>query len=703
MAQFTQKQQHSSGSERNNRLSAEQLIYRLLELLSAEGDFHVTGRQMLQLVGECFGADRACVFKYTDGGTPDAEKLFDWTNPDIEQPEPAGLESFDACGEQLLHASAFFISAPATPMRLLGSIRAAGTLSGIIGLDWIQGTPAVSEREAVEAMAHIVNLFQLLLQREEQQEKLLECISQQRQIMDNISIPILLVDCDYRVLAANPHKKVAVDMPLQQLLGTHCYDTVCKFGSPPEFCAVAKTMQTRQPSRSEFSFMDKRLISTAQPIFDRNGEMQSILSVDVDITELTRQKEELKYAMEQAQAANHAKSYFLATVSHELRTPLNAVIGFSELLQNGEVDEKTRQEYLHSINFAGNSLLNLINDVLDLSNLEANRTLIAPEKTDVAALLTQVAAVFKLSAQQKNIELAVHADAIRHPLYVDSQRMRQILVNLLGNAIKFTTSGGVSLHGGFVPETEEQGLLTLQVSDTGIGIAPENQKDIFEPFVHDSLIRGTRMYEGSGLGLTISRKLLETMGGGIHLDSTPGRGSTFTIELKVKYEPVAAASGKADTAAITPVAASPGKPLRMLLVDDVPINLKVLAAMLERLQVKCTLAESAESALRHLKEDRAYDMILTDMWMPGIGGGKLAETIRTELGITDIPILAVTADTQIDPEVKKSFTYIIHKPITLKSLEQAFEFLAPPAAHTFAATMANPSPSGSKSQPATSP
>ncbi len=685
-----------TGSTLDDCLKSDQVVDLLLNKITLEEDFSAVAGEMLRIIGENAGVDRCYVYEYSDGDYNHRRKIFEWINPETESfksplPEKS-LSHFPECSRILLERKPVIIEDLGQPPSnfspeevaefrnrgiqsvLLHGIWSSSHLYGFVGLDCIIQPQKIS-RSVLHTVNCFANLFRLAHERTTQKEALLESVSLQKQIMDNISVPILLLDLNYHVLAANPTKKVNVDTPLNQLLGTCCYNTVCKFGAPPEFCSVQETMRTKKPSSKEFSFGPKRLISTAQPIFDRNGEMQYVLNIDLDITEVTRQKEELKAAMEQAQAANHAKSYFLATVSHELRTPLNAVIGFTELLQNGGIDEKTQEDYLHSINFAGNALLNLINDVLDLSNLEANQILIAPVKNDVAELITRVASVFKLKVKEKNIGLFTEVNEVKYPLYVDNLRLRQILLNLLGNAIKFTSEGKVTVKASFKPEDDEYGILTISVTDTGIGISPANQERIFEPFVHDSVIRGKSMYEGSGLGLTISKRLLDKMGGSIHLDSELGKGSTFTIQLnQVKYDPIELSAAPREKPKSLADATLPKR--RMLLVDDVQLNLKVLSAMLKLLNVETTLVDLPETVPDLLRQDNKYDMILTDMWMPKLSGSELTEQIRAEK-LTDIPIAAVTADTQISEKDRNLFSYILYKPITVDSLKQMLRTVFP--------------------------
>ena len=404
-----------------------------------------------------------------------------------------------------------------------------------------------------------------------------------------------------------------------------------------------------------------------------NGKWE-ICGVVQDITELSEQQKKLQQALEQAQAADRAKSYFLATVSHELRTPLNAVIGFSELLQGTDIDPQERQEYLNSINCAGNALLDLVNDVLDLSRLEADQMELDYQPVDLKRLIREIVGVFRLKAVEKNLSLQVTYADLPSIVYLDNLRIRQVLLNLTGNALKFTHRGGVSVSVIFHFAGEAKcGTLTFDITDTGIGISPEKISQIFEPFVQDSGTRGTRVYEGSGLGLAISKRLVEKMGGKLSVVSSPGKGSTFTVKLEnVKYQFLT--PGEAATLGLeTECLNSPSSQgIHALLVDDVPMNLKVLQAMLKKLDVNCVLAESAEKALEILQQGWQFDIILTDLWMPGLSGSAFADLLKRNEQTAGIPVVAVTADTQITSEDAQKFRQVLTKPITRQALIDAF-------------------------------
>lgn len=276
-------------------------------------------------------------------------------------------------------------------------------------------------------------------------------------------------------------------------------------------------------------------IKQNEPFVQMTETQKRLLDVVAHIVELaiTRRltMKRLEHALEEAKSADKAKSFFLASMSHEIRTPLNAVIGFAELLKDSGLDNETKEDYLTSISLAGNALLQLINDILDLSKLDAGQAVFVSEKTDVNLLCRELSAVFQASATQKNLRLDFEIDKMPF-LFLDQQRLRQILFNLVGNSLKFTKSGGITVSASFEKDSKIDGTFTLQVTDTGIGISPEDKKRLFEPFVQLTRMRGTNANNnGTGLGLSIVKKMMTQMGGTVELESELGKGSTFILRL----------------------------------------------------------------------------------------------------------------------------------------------------------------------------
>ncbi len=368
-------------------------------------------------------------------------------------------------------------------------------------------------------------------------------------------------------------------------------------------------------------------------------------------------------ALKQAKDADKAKSMFLASMSHEIRTPLNAVIGFAELLKDSTLPPPEQREYLGSIAAAGNSLLALINDVLDLSKLEAGQLVLSPSDVNFADLLHEVSAIFRQKCAARQISIQEDVAPELPILWIDKLRVRQILFNLIGNAVKFTEHGGITVKVRFLPDNARVGTLSFQVIDTGCGIAEEDQKQLFQMFVQSAALRGTKAADsGTGLGLAICRRLVEQMNGDIQLQSQPGVGSEFSVTLRqIRY-------GRSPDfpapAADNPLTPAEFAGLRVLLVDDVTMNLKVMTAMLRRLQIDVRSVGGGKEALAFLAEHK-IDAVMTDLWMPEMNGAELAAALRSYPDFHALPIAAVTADADGKANFDLSvFDAVMTKPVT---------------------------------------
>ena len=380
-------------------------------------------------------------------------------------------------------------------------------------------------------------------------------------------------------------------------------------------------------------------------------------------------------ALAHAQAADKAKSFFIASVSHEIRTPLNSVIGFAELLREGGVSEDQAKEYLDAISSSANALLMLINDVLDLSKLEANQMQIITAFTDFNALCREVMLIFTFRAQENDNKLVSDVPGDLPELDVDNIRIRQILINLLGNAVKFTKKGTITLHVSFTPDPDsaDTGTLRCAVSDTGIGISEEDQKKLMEPFVQLSRMRDTNAVKnGTGLGLSISKRLATCMNGELTCSSKAGEGSTFTLTLNaVRYRARIARTNEAQAGRETDaeVMVQGVNTIRILIVDDVPMNLRVAKALFNKIGFDHVFtAESGREALE-LLDKQPVDLILSDMWMPEMNGMQLSAEVKRDPRFEHIPIVAQTADVETSGNFDMShFDAIILKPLTKEKL-----------------------------------
>lgn len=411
---------------------------------------------------------------------------------------------------------------------------------------------------------------------------------------------------------------------------------------------------------------DQYLRWEVRPWYLPDGTVGGIMMFTQDITAQVHQREELKIAKLHAEQASVAKSEFLANMSHEIRTPLNGVIGFTDLVLKTELTE-TQQQYLSIVNNSANALLSIINDILDFSKIEAGKLELDIDKCDIFELAAEATDIITYQAQKKGLEVLLNiSPELPRFVWADAVRVKQIVVNLLGNAVKFTSAGEIELKIEALTDIKrDQITYRVQVRDTGIGIKPEMQNKIFEAFAQEDPST-TKKYGGTGLGLTISNRLLALMGSKLKLKSTVGEGSTFYFDITLKSEP-----GEAIPAVDADLVKN------VLIVDDNQNNRLILKEMLQLRNISSEGAQNGFEALQKLATGGKFDVIFMDYHMPYMDGLETIRKIRDSFSNTarKIPIYLLHSSSDDETIIRASqeleVRHRLVKPIKMQEMYQA--------------------------------
>jgi PAS domain S-box-containing protein len=528
--------------------------------------------------------------------------------------------------------------------------------------------------------------YRLMAEREAAQQRTNESERRARILADTLPLLVAYLDQDLRYLFTNAHYRIQWGMDPKAMLGK----TVSEMFGPAADSWLAELREALSGRRlhyeREFGGADgvQHFLVDLVPDVGPEGQVLGIYLMAMNITDR-------KNSEQRAEAASRAKSEFVANMSHEIRTPMNAVLGVAYLLENTPLTQ-AQKEYVGMIRSSGQMLLGVLNDVLDFSKIEAGRMELAPQPFLLREVLDSLSNVMSLPANARGISLAIDADdEVPAVLVGDAMRLQQILLNLVGNAVKFTERGGVSVRVMLEQAAAEQGLrLRFTVRDSGIGMDLEQQSRLFSAF-NQADASTTRRFGGTGLGLAICRRLTELMGGDISVRSTPGAGSEFVVTLPfgVADEDVpvehpalqtAAAQGwlMSETPALQdappepePALAPRLQGLRLLLVEDHPLNQLVARGMLEHAGASVEVAENGQLAVDRLR-DRAedYDIVLMDVQMPVMDGFEATRHIRHTLGLK-LPVLAMTAgvmQSEQDQCIDAGMDDFIAKPLDVEQM-----------------------------------
>jgi signal transduction histidine kinase/CheY-like chemotaxis protein len=508
---------------------------------------------------------------------------------------------------------------------------------------------------------------------------------------------IHVIDKDFTVVDICDKMLAAVGLSRDQAVGRKCYDVFHGLPAACPHCPLSReesrqSISARPSLPSEEAVLGHAFMAYSSPILDEKGSVWGYIECLMDVSALRAAQEELRRAKEQADTANHAKSEFLANMSHELRTPMNGIFGMLQLLRTTPLDQE-QQEYVGTGLTALKNLLSLINDILDLSKVEAGKLDIVPRPFSLAELLRQVSGIFKEQIAQKGIAFSCEtAPGVPDVLLGDATRIRQVLFNLVGNAIKFTDAGGVKVR----VEAEDGGMpgqvrLLFSVADTGIGIPSGRIPDLFKPFtqIDGSL---SRRHQGTGLGLSIVKRLVELMGGEVRVESAAGAGTVMRFSIMVSLAGELPESARPELEAPSAAMAwqplgglvEPGQRLDILLVEDESINQKTMARLLGKRGHCVTSASSGEEALARLA-GRRFDCVLMDVQMPGMDGIEATRLIRSGKGTgldSGVHIIALTANAMAgDRErlLRAGMDDYLSKPVELEALLAVLERVAPRA------------------------
>lgn len=468
--------------------------------------------------------------------------------------------------------------------------------------------------------------------------------------IDHSTTCVAITDRSGYIRYVNPFFTLATGYDFDELSGTKIQNYIVR--ESPSAQAMHKEVSQGRVWKGELNHYNKSgslrtLLASIAPIRDINGEISNYVVVAEDITERKISEKEIIKAKEQAESANRAQEQFLSTISHELRTPMNAVIGITNLMME-ENPRPDQTENLKILKFSANNLLAIINDLLDLSKIEAGKLDMIPKDFDIEHTLDNIKKTHSLKASNKGVELTVRLD--RHVpkiLIGDAHRLSQILNNLVGNAVKFTDKGQVEINVSLLNASETSVELNFTVKDTGIGIPADKLLHIFEAFSQASALTN-RIYGGTGLGLAITKRLIELQGGKITVVSEAGKGSTFTFTLpfiKSSKESLPKETEMKNYSGLSGI--------RILLVEDNKVNQKVANKFLTKWDARVDIADNGQDAL-HLLEINAYDIVLMDLLMPVMDGYEAIRKIRKLSKHKDLPVIALTASA-MSHEREKAF------------------------------------------------
>ncbi|OZI75227.1 transporter substrate-binding domain-containing protein [Bordetella genomosp. 12] len=540
-------------------------------------------------------------------------------------------------------------------------------------------------------LAWVIYLRRQIRKRRQAERALSDQLAFMRVLIDGIPNPVFVRDTQGRMVICNRSYLDTFGIQAEDVVGRTLLESPMNAENPAQTARVHAQYLDVMGQAGGPVFQDLELVLRGQthylyhwllPYSDSVGQVSGLIGGWTDLTERTRLLHDLHEAKEEADAANRAKTTFLATMSHEIRTPMNAIIGMLELVLRRPPDPAADREALTVAYDSARSLLDLIGDILDISKIEADKLELTPVPTDLRQLLEGVVNVFQGMARQNGLSLKLLMTPEQPPgVAVDAPRLKQVVSNLVSNALKFTDIGGVTVSLRVDPAEAGQARIEIAVDDSGPGISAADRRRLFEPFtqVHQEASADKARIAGTGLGLAISRRIIETMGGSFDLSSIPGKGTRIDVQLTA---PLLAAEAPAPVA---PQAAAPDDApiarLRVLVIDDHAPNRMLLGQQLAYIGHDVLQAADGPQGLA-LWQQQVLDVVLTDCNMPGMSGYDVAREIRRlerEAGRAPTVIYAITASAQAEEFARceaAGMDGCLFKPLDIDTLQQRLHPLA---------------------------
>ena len=525
--------------------------------------------------------------------------------------------------------------------------------------------------------SHIILLaMEDVTERKQLEIKIQNALEYAENIVETVREPMLVLNSELKILTANHNFYDTFKVSPKETIGHFIYDLgnrqwdISQLRVLLEEILPQKTVLDGYEVEHDFLGIGRKtILLNARQIFREDIGSHIILLAMEDITERKRVEKELNLAKTAAESANRAKSEFLANMSHEIRNPMNSLLGMTQLLEMTELT-KEQQDYVTALKLSGNNLLSLINDILDLSKIEAGKITFELGEFSLHNCINDVVMMQKSAIFEKGLKLDVEvSEDIPQFISGDQLRVKQILHNLIGNAVKFTSQGGITISAQLVEQQGETVLVQLAVRDTGIGISSEALDRIFKPFEQEDGST-TRNYGGTGLGLTISRRLAELISGSITVESRPGAGSSFKVNLPFL---LAEEKGASEDYPQKTTVGWDGLPLRILFVEDDKLNIIFGTSLFKKLRLDVVVAKNGRECLAAL-ENGVFDIVLMDINMPDMSGEEALREIRsneqqdTTLHQKVIALTAYSLRGDKDSFLDQGFDGYVSKPLAISEL-----------------------------------